>query len=155
MILAIDPGTTESAWVLMEGYDIKGKDKQSNEDLVNSLELPQGVDRLVIEMVACYGMPVGAEVFQTCIWIGRFIQAFGSPDDCTLITRNEVKQTLCHRTAKVNDSVIRQRIIDIYGGKDKAIGKKANKGPLYGVSGDVWQAIALGVAWDMKLRGAA
>jgi hypothetical protein len=33
------------------------------------------------------------------------------------------------------------------GGRRAAVGLKASPGPLYGVSRDVWQALALGVAY--------
>lgn len=39
-------------------------------------------------------------------------------------------------------------------GKEKAIGKKATPGPLYGVVGDEWAALAVAVTWwDQVVMG--
>lgn len=102
------------------------------------------VDALAIEMIASYGMPVGREVFETCVWIGRFIEAWGGP--YTLVYRKDVKLHLCGQP-RAKDSNIRQALIDRYGGKDRAVGKKATPGPLYGVSADVWSALAIAVTF--------
>src|SRR5678809_428964 len=90
--------------------------------------------RFAIEMIASYGMAVGREVFETCLWIGRFVQA--ARGEHTLVYRRDVKMHLCGNNA-ARDSNIRQALIDRFGpGKDKAIGRKALPGPLYGVSAD-------------------
>ena len=151
MILAIDPGPTQSAWLmLMKGLPIgKGIDPNAEvRSLVNSWK-DDSECRLVIELVESYGMPVGADVFQTCVWIGRF-----DPDEtATLIGRGQVKMHLCH-TMKAKDSNIRQALIDRYGpGKDKAIGKKASPGPLYGLKSHLWAALALGVTYYDQTKG--
>jgi hypothetical protein len=100
---------------------------------------------LVVEMVACYGMPVGREVFDTCVWIGRFIEAWGRPH--STLYRSTVKLHLCGQT-RAKDANVRQALIDRFGpGREKAIGTKAKKGPLYGVKADVWQALALAVTF--------
>lgn len=154
-ILAIDPGTTESGWVLLDsGVPIMfGKDE--NEDVISmvyeadcfglhdpSIDGNVNVDTLAIEMVASYGMAVGAEVFETCVWIGRFTEAW-SPTP-TRVYRKDVKMHLCGQT-RAKDGNVRQALIDRFGGKDKAIGKKASPGVCYGMAGDVWQALALAV----------
>lgn len=146
-VFAVDPGTTESAWVELgvDGLPARYAKECNAAVLIHVSKLAfQDVD-LVVEMVASYGMPVGAEVFETCTWIGRFEQAAVVPSK--RLTRAQVKTALCHQTKGVNDSVLRQRVIDIYGGKDKAIGCKKTPGPLYGVKADVWQALALAWAW--------
>jgi hypothetical protein len=100
---------------------------------------------MAIEMIASYGMPVGAEVFDTCVWIGRFTQAW--PAATVPIFRKDVKMHLCGQT-KAKDKNVRQALIDRFGpGKDKAIGKKAKPGPLYGYSGDLWAALAVAVTY--------
>lgn len=106
---------------------------------------------LAIEMIASYGMPVGKEVFETCLWIGRFIEAYPGP--YKLIYRRDVKMHLCH-SMKANDAAIRQALIDRYGpGKEKAIGNKKTPGPLYGVHKDEWAALGVAVtALDYEAR---
>jgi hypothetical protein len=151
MILAIDPGTTESAYVLWDGKTILEHAKLENRhihELYRMFELPD----LVIEMVASYGMPVGREVFETCVWIGRFIGRYENicEKPVTLIVRNGVKMHLCHQTKGVNDSVIRQALIDRFGKP----GTKKSQGLTYGLKADTWQAFALAVtAWD-QMNGA-
>jgi hypothetical protein len=148
--IGIDPGPTETAFVIYDtlpGCHVCGW-KLPNEDAVKKLTAftmilapPQRDSvRLHIEMIASYGMPVGKEVFETCVWIGHFMEI--QPSITDRLTRMMVKTHLCH-SAKANDSNIRQALIDCYGGKDKAIGKKATPGPLYGLNGDMWAALAV------------
>ncbi|MFR1809422.1 MAG: hypothetical protein ACLSWV_10790, partial [Pygmaiobacter massiliensis] len=80
-IFAIDPGNIESGFVIVEhdGREINKvshKGKVQNESLLEriSMERFHPGDIVAIEMIASYGMPVGREVFDTCIWIGRFYQ---------------------------------------------------------------------------------
>lgn len=153
VILAIDPGPAESAWVLWDGAQIHGFGKEPNIGVLSYIKASATslttIDRCVIEQIASYGMSVGAEVFETCVWTGRFMEAFGS---CRVdrIPRINIKVHLCN-SPRANDSNVRQALIDRFGGKDKAIGRKANPGPLYGMSGDVWQALAVGLTWwDMN-----
>lgn len=143
MILAIDPGPTESAYVKLSGTRIAECAKVPNEELLNIVRAHRGLRITVaVEMIASYGMAVGAEVFETCVTIGRICEALG--DEPVRVKRIEVKSHICH-SAKANDANIRQALIDRYNGKDAAIGKKAKPGPLYGVSGDMWAALAVGL----------
>lgn len=149
MIIAIDPGPVESAYVDWDGSRIVSFGKFSNESLLMRLSYAgtyySAYDICVIEMIASYGMPVGYEVFETCVWIGRFMQAFGAAK-CERLTRNQVKNHMCH-SSKAKDSNIRQAIIDRFGGS-KAIGLKKSPGPLYGISGDVWAALAVALTYE-------
>ncbi len=142
MLLAIDPGSEESAWMLYDAKEMMFA-KQPNRDVLELVRVrsERPGECCAIEMIASYGMPVGAEVFETCVWIGRFLQVFGA-DRVHRITRNAVKNHLCH-SSKAKDSNIRQALIDRFGGK-QAIKKG---GALYGVSGDVWSALAVALTW--------
>lgn len=146
MILAIDPGPERSAWVHMRGMEVISHAIEDNDAIANDLQMTRGlIDHLVVEMVASYGMPVGREVFETCLWVGRFIQAYDGPHD--KVYRQQVKMELC-KDSRAKDSHIRQALIDLYGpGRDVAVGTKAKPGPLYGVKKDIWAALAVGVTW--------
>jgi hypothetical protein len=106
---------------------------------------PTGVPLLAIEMVASYGMPVGREVFETCVWIGRFQESWRDglrrvPEDVRLIYRRDVKLHLCGNS-RAKDANIRQALIDKLG----PVGTKAAPGPLYGVKSHAWAAVAVAV----------
>lgn len=110
--------------------------------------LHQPAAELAIEMIASYGMPVGREVFETCLWIGRFIQAWHSPETVRLVYRRDVKLHLCG-TAKAKDANVRQALLDLFprtgGGATPQIGTKAQPGPLYGVSTHAWPALGVAI----------
>lgn len=148
-IIGIDPGPVESAYVLIEKDNnqikIKDKGKIKNHDLLLECRDQWNYlgDRVqvAVEMVASYGMPVGAEVFETCVFIGRIIEALVSVKT-TKVYRKDVKMHLCH-SMRAKDGNIRQALIDKYGEP----GTKKNPGILYGVSGDVWAALAVAVTY--------
>jgi len=149
-IMAIDPGTTESAWMY---YDSDAKSpiafgKNPNDYLFAELK-NRVIDRLAIEMVASFGMPVGASIFQTVVWIGRYLQYWVDDhhpyEHVRLIYRKEVCLHLCG-SARAKDPNIRQVLMDRYGStRELAIGKKKKPGPLYGVAADVWSALAIAI----------
>jgi hypothetical protein len=151
-ILAIDPGNTHSAFVV---YDTGGKRRVHAEKLTNRelLSLLEGDNTdlnwypLAIEMIASYGMPVGAEVFETCLWIGRFIQAHGGPH--IKVYRRDVKLHLCG-SSRAKDPNVRQALIDLVGPQ----GTKKQPGPTYGLKADMWAALGVAVTAAQDLSWA-
>lgn len=143
IILAIDPGPTESAYVGWDtdAHELCGAGKVRNEEML--LILTGNKAHCVIEMIGHYGtgMPAGREVFETCVWIGRFIEAHGA-ERCERILRPTVKTRLCG-TPRAKDANVRQALIDRFGPP----GTKKRPGKLYGISGDMWSALAVAVAW--------
>ena len=156
VLLAIDPGTTESAYCFIdkETYKPLQADKIPNEKLLTMLldQSPMCPGDLAIEMVASYGMPVGAEVFETCVWIGRFIQAMDqAPVTIDYVYRMEERQTICH-SGKASDANITQALIDRFakGVSNRGKGTKKEPGWFYGFKKDIWQAYAVGVTYIDK-----
>ena len=147
-ILAIDPGSERSAWVVYrDGMPTEFGLDDNNQVLEVIRYLP--ARQIAIEMIASYGMAVGATVFDTCVWIGRFAQhwyhhASEELHPVQYVYRKDVKMHLCGQ-ARAKDANIRQALIDRYGGKDKAIGLRASPGPCYKMKADIWQALAVAV----------
>jgi hypothetical protein len=147
-IFAIDPGPEQSAYVTLFNGEPEERALFPNHELASIVKLAH-YDNLVIEMVESFGMAVGKEVFNTCVWIGRFDHMLLA----TLMPRRTVKMHLCH-SMKAKDANIRQALIDRFGpGKEKAIGKKATPGPLYGFKSHLWSALALAVTFHDLQKG--
>lgn len=136
-ILAIDPGTSESGFVLFSYGKVLESGVESNEDMLGRVYRGQA-DNLAIEMIASYGMPVGREVFETCVWIGRFVQRWSKPHEVNLVYRKDVKIFLCQST-RAKDPHVRQALIDLIGPQ----GTKKAPGPTYGVKSHAWAALAV------------
>lgn len=147
-ILAIDPGNKESAYVLMDGYEIVEFDKVNNEFLLYYIDKLRQREEFhaVIEMVASYGLPVGKDVFETCVFIGRIIEHCKSHD---FMYRKDVKMNLCHTLKGTNDTTVKHALIDRFAMHDFRTGKgtKKNNDWFYGFSNDVWSAYAVGVTY--------
>src|SRR3990167_10442634 len=97
-IIGIDPGTSESAWVMVQATTPLAHAKERNSELLDSLRGGfNPADLVAIEMIASYGMPVGREVFETCLLIGRMVEAWEARGGTVrLVYRREVK--LFHRS---------------------------------------------------------
>ncbi|MCR6649745.1 MAG: hypothetical protein NVV70_17000 [Cellulomonas sp.] len=149
-ILAIDPGNRESGWVVLDGATHRPLEfgKTPNTQLLADVHARAvRFDVAVVEMVASYGMAVGAEVFETCVWIGRFVEAIAAQGVVAeLVKRQPVKLHHCH-SPRANDSNVRQALVDrfAYGERNFGKGTKAAPGWFFGFGADVWQAYALGV----------
>ena len=162
-ILAIDPGSTQSAYLVYDtdaplvfpqvfpGFGIK-QNEELRRDLAGII-IPQFVASakiMVLEQVEHYGtgMPVGKTIFDTCIWMGRFIESWGGP--YRLMPRREVKLHLC-QSARGNDATVRAALMDRFG--TDPIGTKRRPGVLHGISKDIWSALALAVTYADHAEG--
>lgn len=153
-LVAIDPGNEKSAFVELgtDGRTIWRRGILPNEELratIPSLAASGGL--CVIEQVASYGMAVGREVFETCVWIGIFAERWRASSSAEAsvhrVERRAVKLHLCH-SGKASDANIRAALLDLYGpGKERAVGVKKAPGPLYGIKADLWAALALAVTF--------
>jgi hypothetical protein len=156
VIVGIDPGYLKSAWIAIDGDGIPTEfDIVPNETLIAGLRLYRNMVSkaplaIVIEQIQSYGMAVGAEVFETVFWSGQFAEA-ARPVPVHRMPRRLVKLHLCG-DSRAKDANIRQALIDLYGGSS-AKGIKKAPGPLYGVSKDVWSALAVArTFYDGQIR---
>ena len=139
VILAIDPGSEKSAFVYYDTVEeiILSKGILPNDEILKCVRAGKE-DHLVVEMIASYGMSVGASIFTTCVWIGRFIEA--SPNNHSLVYRRDEKIFLCG-SMKAKDTNIRQALIDL-------LGKEKTKGCVK----DIWAALAVAVTYAGQTR---
>jgi len=155
-VLGVDPGTTESASCLIDTRTgtIEHYCKVPNEEALECVSVVNGQDQtaLFIEMFASYGMPVGRDVFTTCLWIGqlyrewdRRVDKWGKP---ALVYRKDVVLHHCH-SRRAKDANIRRAMLDRFGEQ----GTKKAPGPTYGISKDVWSALAIAAYGVDTLRG--
>ena len=149
-VLAIDPGSEQSAYVW---YAVN--EKLGDMGIVPNEEMLQKCrdvncserDRLVVEQIESYGMPVGRSIFETVFWGGRFVEAWSG--QFAMVPRRTVKLHLCN-SARAKDSNVRQALIDRVG----APGTKKQPGFTYGLKRDLWQAFALAVTYGDGLPDA-
>ena len=146
-ILAIDPGSAQSAWLRFDGARPGAFGISANDVLVRALRTGGLPDVVVIEKVESYGMAVGAEVFDTVWWAGQFAEAVHRVP-VVMLPRRAVKLALCG-DSRAKDANIRAALIDRFGGA-AAVGRKAAPGPLYGISRDVWSALAIAVTYTLQ-----
>ena len=143
-ILAIDPGSEKSAYVVITSGTPTGWGWEDNYRLLQALKPYSGeweshypITHLAMEGLFLRGMKVFQQAITTVQWTGRFIQAWEGLDSSgdfrvttensirkeahTLIDRKDVKMSLCGN-ATANDTSIRHAIIDKFGGPDVAVG---------------------------------
>jgi hypothetical protein len=144
LVIAIDPGPVQSGWCVWDGQRVTECGVSLNDDLnayVWHHHPTQGGPLVAIEMIRSYGMAVGASVFDTCVWVGRFQQtALSTGKPVKLCYRPDVKLWICKST-KAKDANVRQALIDRLG----APGTKKSPGATYGIKSHAWAALAVAV----------
>lgn len=146
-ILGIDPSNTQHAWALVDTTRSGVNLLEFGRDFASDVFAKDALDEfccgtIAIEMIASYGMAVGAHTFDTCFEIGiLWKRLYDLGHVAKRITRVEVKRIVCRR-ASANDANVRAAIIDRFGGPASI--KKG--GQLSGVSKDVWAALAVALA---------
>ena len=159
-ILALDPGDMESAYTVIDVQTFQTLEKGKISNIVLLSKIPDilkeyGIKFVAIEMIKSYGMGVGDHIFETCVWIGRFLEHVVMRDfQAERIARMEEKMHIC-KMPQARDSNIRRALIDRFARHDKRSGKGTIKNPdfFYGFVDDMWAAYAVGLTFiETKLK---
>ncbi len=152
VILAIDPGTTQSGWVLLDGSRILDAAIEDNAAVRARLrdwhdgarvgEVPF-LGAVVIERIEPrYGLRMGWETIRTCELVGALCEATG-PLPVALLTRSSILRHLGVAIRGSADSGVRAALMDRWGGAASV----RKGGPLAGIRTHLWAALAVGVTW--------
>lgn len=169
LVAGIDPGENRSGICVLdtEANAVYWSGELDNMELISRLREPpnfseagfHNLSRLYIESIQPMGLAVGASTLETARWVGRLQEAWerttGKP--AGLVFRNDEKIVLCGkctyqnpktgRPKAVGDAEIRRALIARFpgtgGGPCPQVGTKKAPGPLYGVSGHAWSALAV------------
>lgn len=149
-IVAIDPGSEKSGVVVWDAE----KQTRIESYVIDNIDLIVWIRRLhpalfcvAIEQIRGYGIVAGNDTFDTCQWSGRFQEAHEQRGGTVyMLPRKDIKKHLCGNIT-TNDKYIRAALIDRLGEP----GTKKNPGPLFGISGHLWSALAVAiVCQDLK-----
>lgn len=117
--LGIDPGSTETGYALINNdYSVISADKVDNEEFIKYISFyPDApADVMIVESMQSYGNIFGKTSIETCYFIGRIIQIAATAHvPCFLYPRPEYARSICGGI-KVNDSILRQALINRFGG---------------------------------------
>jgi len=145
IVLGLDPGPEITGWFVWDSESRRGvvHGYDPNETVLSILREVSEDERVVFacEQVVSYGMPVGASVFEMCVWMGRFWQVV-DPRPFHMVSNSAVRAHLC-RTHKAKDANVKAALIEKFG----PVGTKKKPGPFYGVSGHVWSAAGVAVTY--------
>jgi hypothetical protein len=146
IVIGVDPGPVESAYVLWDGSKILSAGNVLNAE-IDTYAARWCIQRhqCWIETMQSYGTTMGRSTIDTLIWIGRFIEIFRN---CGVMPRLQVRPTIKTHicgSPKANDGHVIEALTDRIGPK----GSKRQPGPTYGISNHTWQALAIAVyGWD-------
>lgn len=176
-IIAIDPGTTYSAYAIIaapgdgsisissagkvDNAAVLAQIKQAAELRVDACAVEGIEPRYQARDAGAAGAVIGRTTIDTILWVGRYVQqaaACGLPCDliyrtaersCILPTKRNGLPPLPPGAPKHADGQMRAALIQRFARHDLRAGKGTRAKPdvFAGVTGDMWQAVAVGVTW--------
>ena len=122
-IIAIDPGSSESAIVILDPRgtpSIEAFRFLPNHQVLASLRDPDNLRAyrpctLAIETPRARGQLASNDLFTTCVWIGRYLGAWDEDASAVHVDRHGIKVALLG-TGAGSDSNVRQALVDRFGG---------------------------------------
>jgi hypothetical protein len=149
LVIGIDPGPTTSAIVVYDPVAHVVRSAMAevrNADALTWIDAHAGGLPVAIERVESMGMAVGAEVFETVWWSGRFFEATITAGGLPYrLTRHAVKLHLTG-TRRAKEAELNTALRDRFGGS-AAKGTKARPGPCFGVTSHAWAALAVALTF--------
>ncbi|MCH8613446.1 hypothetical protein [Arsenicicoccus dermatophilus] len=153
-LLAIDPGSEQSGWVIIDTRTRRplhhGKD--TNQKILAIIRSyantpPEQRAGVWIEKIGRMAGTAGESIFETCVWTGRFMHEAERLG--LLVERVKRVPIKVHLRVgqKGTDTDVRRALVDRFAPGEPRHGKgtKDEPGWFYGFAADAWQAYALAV----------
>lgn len=148
IILAIDPGPNDSAFVRWDTVDEKVLESGHvlNNELLRVLRTLGSTDVVAIEDPQAQRRPASDDFIKTCKWTGIFQEAAAGRlhDGCglKLIPYREISAHFCG-IVNAKEKFVKEALLKRFGDP----GTKKNPGKLYGITGHKMSALAVAVTY--------